>query len=185
MIKIIETTINGAYIIESTEIEDSRGSFSRLFCNNLFGDLGIKSKKIEQINLSKTKELGTIRGLHYQLQPKMEIKIIRCLGGKVFDVIVDLRRNSKTFFNWYGVELSADNNRAIIIPEGCAHGFQSLQKNSELLYLHTASYSAELERGVRFNDPKISVVWPLSPINISERDLGFKFIDNQFEGLII
>jgi dTDP-4-dehydrorhamnose 3,5-epimerase len=110
----------------------------------------------------------------------METKIVRCIRGKVFDVVVDLRHNSDTFFNWYGIELSSENNRAIVIPEGCAHGFQTLENNSDLLYLHTASYTSSLERGIRFDDPLISIKWPLPPLNLSDRDLSFNFIDKKF-----
>jgi len=182
--KILNTPINGVYIIESPLIEDLRGSFSRLFCNHSIGEKIFESTKIEQINLSITNEAGTIRGLHYQIAPQMECKVIRCLQGKVFDVAVDLRQNSESLFKWYGIELTPENNRAIIIPEGCAHGFQSMQNNSSLLYLHTAAYSPPLERGIRFDDPLISITWPLKPKNLSDRDLGFTYLDKKFKGLI-
>jgi dTDP-4-dehydrorhamnose 3,5-epimerase len=179
----VETSIHGAWVIKSQAFQDDRGAFSRLFCSReLQAILG--SRKIAQINLSMTRSVGTVRGLHYQNSPHAELKIIRCLKGRVFDVAVDLRHDSPSFLKWNAVELTPENNLAYLIPEGCAHGFQVLEENSQLLYLHTAFYSPESELAVRFDDPKISVNWPLSPTNVSARDKSHPLLNEVFEGVI-
>jgi len=182
--KLIETGIGGAWIIETDSIQDSRGGFSRLFCSrelqSLFG-----SRKIVQINHSITRDVGAIRGLHYQKAPHAELKIVRCLKGRVFDVAVDLRQDSPTFLKWNAVELTPENNLAYLIPEGCAHGFQVLEENSQLLYLHTAFYTPESEVAVRFNDPLIAVNWPLSPTCISAKDKSHPLLNEVFEGVTL
>ena len=133
----INTPINNAFVFNANPYEDERGFFYRAFCDNELGKY-IDGKTIKQINISKTNEKGAIRGLHYQHKPDQEIKLIRCIKGKVWDVIVDLRSDSSSFMQWYGVELEPENKNMIIVPEGCAHGFQVLEPGSELLYLHTA-----------------------------------------------
>ena len=123
-----------------------------------------------------TKQKGTIRGMHFQRSPMAEIKIVKCLNGSIFDVMIDMRSNSSTFLNWYGERLSAENMKMMYIPEGFAHGFQTLEKNSELLYLHTESFSPKYEGGVRFDDPDLAIDWPLPVTDISERDRGLPLI---------
>jgi dTDP-4-dehydrorhamnose 3,5-epimerase len=130
-----------------------------------------------QVNHSVTAARGTVRGLHFQHAPNTEAKLIRCLRGAVFDVAVDLRGNSSTYGHWYGIELSAENERQIFIPEGFAHGFQSLTDGAELLYQHTAPYSVTSEGGVRFDDATIAITWPLAVTAISNRDLALPLLD--------
>ena len=184
MAVMIGTTLRGVTVVETKTLQDERGEVSRIFCDEeLRGSLA--GKTIKQINLSKTVKVGSIRGLHYQKQPCAEIKIVRCLKGKVFDVAVDLRHDSPSFLHWFGIELSAKNNRALVIPEGCAHGFQVLEPNSELLYLHTAPYSPSYEAAIRFDDPVINIVWPLTPTEISQRDRSHPYLKKGHEGLYV
>ncbi len=181
---LLETSITGAWVIESKAFQDDRGAFSRLFCSRELQEI-LGSRTIVQINHSMTRSVGAVRGLHYQNAPHAEMKIIRCLQGRVFDVAVDLRQGSPTFLKWNAVELTPESNLAYLIPEGCAHGFQVLEENSQLLYLHTAFYTPESEVAVRFDDPRISVNWPLSPTNVSARDQSHPLLNEVFEGAII
>ena len=180
--KFTEAPLEKAYIVELQPFVDGRGQFGRIFCKKDFKEIKHK-KEFVQINHSITLKKGTIRGFHYQVKPSNEIKIVRCLEGKIFDVIVDLRKNSSTFLKWYGIELSKDNMKMIYIPEGFAHGFQTLIDNCELLYLHSAYYSAEDERGLRYNDPKLSIKWPIKKSSISEKDNKYPLISEYFGGL--
>jgi dTDP-4-dehydrorhamnose 3,5-epimerase len=184
MALIIGTTLPGVTVVETKPLQDERGKFSRIFCDEELQEL-LAGKTIKQINLSTTVKVGSVRGLHYQKQPCAEIKIVRCLKGKVFDVAVDLRHDSPSFLHWFGIQLSANNNRALVIPEGCAHGFQVLEPNSELLYLHTAPYSPSYEAAIRFDDPAISIVWPLTPTEISQRDRSHPYLKKGHEGLYV
>jgi dTDP-4-dehydrorhamnose 3,5-epimerase len=136
-----------------------------------------------QINHSETWQRGAVRGMHYQLPPACETKIIHCVQGKIFDVMVDIRAGSPTFMQWYGVELSKDNMRMVYIPEGFAHGFQTLTDNAALIYRHSAFYSPEYEHGLRFDDPALAISWPLPIGAISPKDRGYPFIDNNFNGI--
>lgn len=181
---LVETSIAGAWVIESNAFQDNRGAFSRLFCmRELHPILG--SRTVAQINQSMTRSVGAVRGLHYQNAPQAEMKIVRCLKGRVFDVAVDLRQGSPTFLKWHAVELTPQNNLAYVIPEGCAHGFQVLEEDSQLLYLHTEFYTPEAEGAVRFDDPKIAVNWPLLPTDISARDLGHPHLNENFKGIVL
>lgn len=173
--KFIETKLQGAYIIEFTPFIDQRGVFTRLFCQEELAGIGF-TKKIAQINHSLNVEKGTVRGLHFQNPPYSEIKIIRCLRGRVFDVMVDVRDNSPTFMQWIGIELSPQNYRAVYIPEGFAHGFQTLEENSELIYLHSEVYQPGVESGLRYDDPALMIEWPLKPMNVSQKDKSYAFI---------
>lgn len=177
-----ETKLKGAFIIKLEPNFDLRGSFTRLYCKKEIKKIS-HFKEILQINHSVNLKKGTLRGLHYQIQPGNEIKIIRCLRGKVFDVIVDLRKNSDTFLKWFGLELSEENMQMIYIPEGFAHGFQTLVDNCELLYLHTAYYSAAYERGLRYNDSKLGIKWPIKKSVISEKDKDYPLLNECFGGL--
>lgn len=151
---------------------DHRGAFLNAFRSqdlvfkNSWGD-----RPIRQINTSLTVSIGTVRGLHLQRSPHSEAKLVRCLRGRVWDVVVDLRSDSSTFGQWHAVELSPKAANALLIPEGCAHGFQVLESCSELLYLHSGIWAPEAESGVRFDDPQLAVSWPLPPIGLSVRDL--------------
>ena len=178
----IETPIKGLVLIELEPYQDERGHFFRVFCKNEFKKIDFP-KNIVQINQSLTKSKGTVRGMHFQNPPKTEIKIIKCTKGSVFDVAIDLRINSSTFLKWHSEILSADNMKMIYIPEGFAHGFQTLEDNTELLYLHSEFYSPEHEGGIRYDDPMIDIKWPLEITEISERDRNFKLIVNNFKGL--
>ncbi|NOR68610.1 MAG: dTDP-4-dehydrorhamnose 3,5-epimerase, partial [Methylomarinum sp.] len=134
---------------------------------------------------SVTISKGAIRGLHFQYPPYTEMKIVRCLKGKIFDVAVDLRKDSSTLLKWHSEILTPDNNKMMVIPEGFAHGFQSLESESEVLYLHTAEYQAEFEGGVLFNDPKLNIQWPIEYTDISDRDRNHPLIDEYFTGLVV
>ncbi len=141
-------------------------------------------KPIRQINQSITRQKGAVRGLHYQKSPALEAKIVRCLRGRVFDVMVDLRADSPTFLKHQAVELSAENAQAVYIPEGFAHGFQALEEDCELLYLHMTPYSKEYEGGLRYDDPKLGIQWPLAATQLSQRDTGFPLLDPSFRGIV-
>jgi dTDP-4-dehydrorhamnose 3,5-epimerase len=179
---IVDSILEGVKVIEAKTLQDERGEFSRIFCNDELQEV-LTGKVIKQINRSMTRKIGAIRGLHFQNAPDAEIKIVRCLRGKVFDVAVDLRQDSSTFLKWFGIELSPLNNTALIIPEGCAHGFQVLEENSELLYLHTAPYTPSSEAAIRFDDPLISISWPSAPTEISRRDLSHTYLHKDFRGI--
>jgi len=179
-----ETELRGLIVIEVEPFQDHRGKFYRVYCKNELKSIGY-NKELVQINQSLTKKKGAIRGMHFQYPPKVETKIVKCLKGSIFDVAIDLRYNSPTFLHWHSEILSADNMKMLHIPEGFAHGFQALQDNSELLYFHTEFYSPDYESGIRYDDPIISIKWPLEITDISERDRSFKLLDNNFKGLTI
>jgi dTDP-4-dehydrorhamnose 3,5-epimerase len=181
---ISSSPLDGLKIIQTTARIDERGSFERIFCTSELESV-IGPRNIAQINHTITVEIGTVRGIHFQHSPHAEMKLIRCIKGRVWDVAVDLRKNSPTFLQWYGCELSSDNKKMIVIPEGFGHGFQSLEPDSELLYLHTAHFTPSAEGGLRFNDPRLSIAWPLEVSKISERDSEHAFINDNFHGILI
>jgi len=172
----------GVRVIDSSPFIDTRGAFLRLFCETELAAI-LRGRRVIQINHSRTVHVGAIRGLHFQHPPHSEMKLIRCLRGRVFDVAVDLRVNSPNFLRWHGEELSADNSRMVVIPEGFAHGFQVLEPDSELLYLHTAPYEPTAEGGVRFDDPALAIRWPLEVKELSQRDARHPLIDKSFMGI--
>ncbi|HMU46075.1 MAG TPA: dTDP-4-dehydrorhamnose 3,5-epimerase [Chitinophagaceae bacterium] len=176
------TPLNGSFIIDLESLQDKRGWFARYYCKNEFSQIGHKDEWV-QMNHSFTSSIGTVRGMHFQKEPFKEIKLIRCVAGAVFDVIVDLRMGSPTFLKWFGVELSAGNKRSIYVPEGFAHGFQSLSDNCELLYHHSAFYQPGLEGGLKYNDPAVGINWPLPVSVISERDDRHTLLDKDFKGI--
>ena len=178
------TPIEGVYIVKSTAFQDNRGAFSRLYCEHELVNI-LDGRRIEQINHSRTSLVGTVRGLHFQITPHAEMKMVRCLKGRVWDVAVDLRANSNTFLKSYAQELSVENALMLVIPEGCAHGFQVLEQDSELLYLHTASYMPSAEGGVRFDDPLLNILWPLPVTDLSKRDQLHPLISQSFSGIQI
>ena len=182
--KFTELTLKDAYTIEPKSIKDERGAFARIFCKNEFSKIG-SSNDIFQINHSLTRKKGTVRGMHFQYSPKAEIKMVKCIRGLVWDVIVDLRKGSKTFLKWQGVTLSAENGLMIYIPKGFAHGFQTVEPNCELLYFHTECYSPEFEGAVRHDDPMVGIQWQLDVTEISERDMSFPLLPNDYEGIEI
>ena len=180
--KILSTRIDGLKVIEGEAHKDSRGIFERIYCNNELGVL-IDQRKIVQINVSQTFKVGAIRGLHYQHQPHAEMKLVRCLKGKIWDVAIDLRTNSDTYLQWHSEELSYQNSRTMVIPEGFAHGFQVLEPDSMLLYLHTAFYNPYFEAGLAHDDPSIGIKWPLVVTDLSDRDKQHQLIDFSFQGI--
>lgn len=177
-----KTKLKDLYIIKSEPFQDERGEFSRLFCINEFKKINF-NKQIMQINHSYTLLKGAIRGMHFQNPPKTETKIVKCLYGKVFDVAIDIRKNSQTFLQWHGEILSEENMKMIYIPDGFAHGFQTLEEESELLYFHSNFYDKDYEDGIRYNDPRINIKWPLEITYISKRDKDFLLLDESFKGL--
>jgi len=182
--KIVGTDIAGVHVIESEAYQDARGAFSRLFCAQELAPV-LEGRTIVQVNHSRTHQVGAIRGLHYQRAPHAEMKIVRCVRGRVFDVAVDLRRDSPTFLSWTSLVLTPESHLAFILPEGCAHGFQVLDEDSEMLYLHTALYTPDAEGSVRFDDPRVGVAWPLEPTDISAKDRGHAYIEENFRGLVV
>lgn len=177
-----QTKLLGSYLIDLKPFSDERGWFARYYCENEFSEIG-HTKEWVQMNHSVSYKKGTLRGMHFQVQPFSEIKMVRCIAGIVFDVIVDLRKGSSTFLQWFGAELSAENKTMIYIPEGFAHGFQCLSENCELLYHHTAIYNLEAEAGIKYNDPKINIEWPLPVTVISDRDNSHPFLNEDFKGI--
>jgi len=180
--KFIPTPLTGAYEIELTPFTDERGLFARTYCKREFEEIG-HTKEFVQLNHSLTVKKGAIRGMHFQYPPHSEIKLIRCVAGKVLDVLVDLRPDSETFLQHATVELSEENLKMIYIPEGFAHGFQTLQENSVLLYHHTAFYTPGVEGGLRYDDPRLNIAWPLEPTMVSKKDQGYPLITEDFHGI--
>lgn len=178
----IETKLKGAYIIESIPIKDERGEFFRTYCKKDFEKIG-SIKEFVQNNQSINNKKGTLRGLHYQIPFPGDCKLVRCINGRVLDIIVDLREGSETFLNHIMVELSSDNHKMIFIPERFAHGFITLEDNSKLIYQHTSYYDPEKEAGLLFNDPRLNIELPEEPVTISERDLSFSPITTNFKGI--
>ena len=167
--QFIETKLPGAYIINLDTLEDDRGFFARAFCQKEFEENGLRSN-IAQCNLSFNHKKGTLRGMHYQVKPYEEVKMVRCTQGKILDVIIDLRKDSATYKKWIGVELTAENNRMLYVPEGFAHGYQTLEDNSVVYYQVTEFYQPGSERGIRWNDPAFNIDWPLEISFISDKD---------------
>jgi dTDP-4-dehydrorhamnose 3,5-epimerase len=168
--RYIETGIAGCLVIELEPRGDERGFFARVFCAKEFADHGLEGC-IAQINNSVSTHAGTLRGLHYQIAPAGEVKLVRCLRGSAFDAVVDLRQGSPSFGKWIGEYLTADNRRMMYVPRGCAHGFITIENDTELLYPVTAPYNPAAERILRWNDPKFGIRWPRDPSIISDRDL--------------
>ena len=167
--EVTELPLSGLILINRKPIGDDRGYLERLFCNREFEKAGW-DKPIAQINHTFTAKTGTVRGMHFQRPPHAEKKLVMCLRGRVFDVVVDIREDSSSFLKWHGQVLSPDDANALLIPEGFAHGFQTLTPDVEMLYFHSEFYAPENESGVRHNDPAIGLKWPLEVTDISERD---------------
>jgi dTDP-4-dehydrorhamnose 3,5-epimerase len=181
-VKLLATPLSGLQIVETEPVSDARGSFERLFCRQEWSPLRAGLDFV-QINLSTTAMRGTVRGLHYQRPPTTEAKLIRCTRGAVFDVAVDVREGSPTFLHWHAITLRADEPREVFIPEGFAHGFQSLTEDAQLLYFHTAAWAREHEGGLRHDDPRLGIDWPLPVAQLSERDRVHPLIDDSFTGI--
>ncbi|ORV38821.1 dTDP-4-dehydrorhamnose 3,5-epimerase family protein [Mycobacterium conspicuum] len=180
--KILDAPLADLKIVQSFPHRDDRGAFMRLFCaQELQPVLG--HRQIVQINQSRTTSVGAVRGMHFQFPPHAEMKMVRCVRGRVWDVAVDLRAGSPTFLRWHAVELAPDDAQMLVIPEGFAHGFQALEPDSELLYLHTAFYHPPSEGGLRYDDPRLAITWPLPPQDLSSRDLAHPLVGPEFCGI--
>lgn len=184
LMKILPTLIAGVEIAETTPFKDPRGAFYRAFCDRDLAPI-LHHRTIRQVNVSRTEMVGAIRGMHFQHPPDAEMKLVRCLRGLVWDVALDLRQDSPTFLQWHGVELSPENALMMVIPEGCAHGFQVLAAGSELLYLHTAPYEPKSEGGIMYNDPAIDITWPMTATDISQRDTSHPLLSTDFARISI
>ncbi len=170
--RFTKTALPGVMIIELEAHEDERGDFTRTFCDLEFAGAGLPFRP-QQINLSRTRSAFTLRGMHYQAAPHAEAKVVHCIRGRIFDVAVDLRPNSPAFRQWTGLELSPTLGRMLHIPEGCAHGFLTLEDDSEVVYLMGRSYASEAQSGVRWDDPVFGIRWPAAPRLMSPRDAAF------------
>ncbi len=167
--KLIDAPLAGVWTVQTAPRGDTRGRLTRLFCIEAFATVR-PGLRFVQVNHSVTALRGTVRGLHFQRAPQADAKLIRCLRGSVFDVAVDLRPGSSTFGQWHGVELTEHNEYEVFIPEGCAHGFQTLSDDAQLLYQHTAAYAPDCEAGLRHDDPALAIAWPLPVTLVSDRD---------------
>lgn len=176
------TPLQGSYLIDLEPHLDDRGWFARVYCKNEFRRIG-HDREWVQMNHSATVEKGALRGMHFQIAPYREIKMVRCISGAVYDVIIDLRRESTTFLQWFGAELSAQNKRMLYIPEGFAHGFQCLTDNCELIYHHTEFYRPGAEGGIRYDDPAVGIEWPSPVTTVSERDKSHPYLERNFKGI--
>ena len=166
------TPIDGAFVVRPEPIEDDRGFFARTWCREEFVGHGLEGE-LAQCNISYNHRRGTLRGLHYQAPPHEEAKLVRCTRGRIYDVIVDLRRNGPTFMRWWSIELSADNRHMLYIPKGLAHGFLTVEDACEVAYQMSTPYHPESARGFRFDDPAFAIEWPFAPTTIGSRDLAF------------
>lgn len=181
---VSETKLPGVYLLQRRPHGDERGLFERIYDEaDLATVLG--SRAIVQVNRSLTRAKGSVRGMHYQVQPSAEAKIVSCLHGAIFDAAVDLRRNSPTFLHWHAEMLTAANSRSLYIPEGFAHGFQAVADDCELLYLHTAAYDPAAERGVHPLDRRVAIAWPLPVEGLSERDAAQPPLALEFDGIVV
>jgi dTDP-4-dehydrorhamnose 3,5-epimerase len=171
--RFIQTNLKGAYILEPEKFEDERGFFARTWCQQEFTDLGLDAELV-QCSISFNKKKGTLRGMHWQLPPYAETKLVRCTKGAIYDVIVDLRENSPTFLQWIAAELTAENRTALYVPKGFAHGFQTLEDNTEVLYQISEFYAPDYARGFRWNDPTFQINWPLEVSVISIKDKEYE-----------
>jgi dTDP-4-dehydrorhamnose 3,5-epimerase len=168
-LKLHGTPVEGAFVIAPDRQGDDRGFFARLFCEREFAAAGLASRFV-QINNSLTARRGTLRGLHYQLPPAAEVKVVRCIRGAMFDVVADLRPDSSSYGQWFGTELTGADRAMMYVPQGCAHGFVTLTDEVETLYLVSAPYTPELERGLPFDDPWLGIRWPIEPLEMSAKD---------------
>ena len=181
---IYDTTISGLQLIERKPVRDERGFLQRLFCQESLESL-LAGKMIRQINHTLTRQMGLVRGVHFQNPPHAEIKVISCLKGKVWDVAVDLRKGSPTFLKHHSVTLSEDVPQSYLIPEGFAHGFQALTPDCELIYFHTADYNAAAEAGLNASDPRLGISWPVAISERSKRDVEHPMLTDSFVGIDI
>jgi dTDP-4-dehydrorhamnose 3,5-epimerase len=179
-----ETALRGVFVVDRAAIVDERGYFERMFCRDELREMDIQFD-VAQINHTLTKRRGSLRGLHFQFPPRSEIKLVSCLKGRVFDVAVDLRRGSPTYLKWHAEELSASSHRSLLISQGIAHGFQALEDESELLYVHSQFYARSFEGGFNPKDDTIGINWPLAVTEMSARDRGLPFVTADFSGIAL
>jgi dTDP-4-dehydrorhamnose 3,5-epimerase len=177
---ISSLALAGVHLIELTPQSDERGFFARMFCEKEFAAAGLNAQ-IPQINLSFNARRGTLRGMHFQRAPHGETKVVRCIRGAIYDVVVDLRQGSSAWGKWLGVELNAENRNALYIPAGFAHGFQTLADETEVLYFMGSAFVAEASAGIRFDDPMLGISWPLNVSVISAKDLGYEALNRGVE----
>lgn len=182
--EFIETELSGLKVVKRKPIGDSRGYLCRLFCAETYALHGF-SDGIPQINHTLTVKQGVVRGMHYQLPPHAEIKLVSCIQGQIFDVAVDLRKGSPTFLKWHAEILSAENHTSLLIPEGFAHGFQTLTDDCDLLYLHSMPYHQAAEAALNAMDPTLSITWPLAIAEMSERDRSHLMLNQDFKGITL
>ena len=173
--KFTKTKLEGVYVIDIEKIEDERGFFARTWDKDIFTELGLDSENV-QCNISHNKKKGTLRGFHYQREPFGEGKIVRCTKGKVYEVILDIKKESKTFLEWEGIELSESNYRILFVPKGFALGFQILEDETEIFYQMTQKYMPKYTGGIRWDDPKLDIKWPLKPTIISQKDKSWELL---------
>ncbi|MEP7453566.1 dTDP-4-dehydrorhamnose 3,5-epimerase [Phyllobacterium sp. SB3] len=176
-----DTGLVGSWLIDLEKKGDERGFFARFFCEDEFSNKGLETDFV-QINTSLSVDAGTLRGMHYQLSPSAEVKVVRCIKGALWDCIIDLRPHSPTFRKWYGAELSEENRTMLYVPRGFAHGFITLRANTEALYLVSNRYAPAAERGLRWNDPVFSIEWPRTPVEVSVKDRSWPDFDPVFHG---
>ncbi len=170
------TKLNGAYVVDLQIFEDERGFFARTWCEREFIEHGL-DPNLAQCSISFNHKRGTLRGMHLQLEPYAEVKLVRCVQGEIFDVIVDLRNDSETYMQWFGVELTAENRKALYVPKGFAHGFQTLADNTEVFYMISEFYAPELARGIRWNDSQLNIRWPEAVTVLSSKDQSYPDYD--------
>lgn len=180
--KFHPTPLKDAYLIELEKRGDDRGFFARFFCEKEFGAAGLATRFV-QGNNSLSAKRGTLRGLHYQLAPAAEVKLVRCIRGALFDAIVDIRPDSPSFGKWFGAELNDENRLMMYAPRGFAHGLMTLREDTEAFYLASDFYSPEHERGIRWNDPRFAIKWPMEPAEISPKDAQWPAFEPAFHGI--
>jgi len=174
--RFVDVNVIGAKLIEPSARSDNRGRFMRAWCNREFAEHGVDFSPV-QANMGFSVRKGTVRGMHFQVAPALEAKLVRCTRGAIFDVVLDLRAGSKSYGRWYGAELTADNGRMLYVPENCAHGCQTLEDQTEIYYMTSAFYTPEAVRGVRFDDPVFGIQWPLVAAVVSEQDLNWPLVE--------
>jgi dTDP-4-dehydrorhamnose 3,5-epimerase len=180
--KLIETFISGLYVIDPSPFVDNRGFFARSYCKNEFSAIGFQ-KEFVQFNHSFNLLKGTVRGMHFQRPPHAETKYVRCVQGSIYDVAIDIRRDSPTYLKYFGIELNTSNLKGLLIPEGFAHGFQTLTHDCEILYFHTADYNPNFEVGLNALDPNLAISWPKPIAYRSQSDTSYPFLSKEFTGL--
>jgi dTDP-4-dehydrorhamnose 3,5-epimerase len=176
--RFVDTQIGGVTVVEPTPHGDERGRFMRAWCAKEFADHSLNFVPV-QANMGFSVRKGTLRGMHFQVEPALEAKLVRCTRGSMFDVALDLRPDSPTYLKWFGVELSADNARMLYVPEGCGHGYQTLEDNTEMHYMTSAYYTASAVRGARFDDPAFGIEWPVPVTVVSEQDRKWSLVEDR------